>query len=106
MNQSAANSLLKFMEEPSSSGVYGFLLTDNIEDVIQTIISRSQVIHLKEVNEFILKETLLEQGISENIATLAPYLTKDVDQATLLSEDPNFIAMLEYIENIAKKLGE
>ncbi|MFA5470724.1 MAG: AAA family ATPase [Acholeplasmataceae bacterium] len=105
MNQSAANSLLKFMEEPSSSGVYGFLLTDNIEDVIQTIISRSQVIHLKEVNEFILKETLLEQGISENIATLAPYLTKDVDQATLLSEDPNFIAMLEYIENIAKNWG-
>lgn len=105
MNQSAANSLLKFMEEPASSGVYGFLLTDNIEDVIQTIISRSQVIHLKEVNEFVLKEALIEQGVSENIATLAPYLTKDVDQAVILSEDPNFIAMIEFIENIAKNWG-
>ncbi len=105
MNQSAANSLLKFMEEPASSGVYGFLLTDNIEDVIQTIISRSQVIHLKEVNEFVLQESLVEQGINENVATLAPYLTKDIDQAIILSEDPNFIAMIEFIENIAKNWG-
>ncbi len=102
MNQSAANSLLKFMEEPASSEVYGFLLTDNIEDVIQTIKSRSQIIHLREVNEHVLKDALIEQGIDENVATLAPYITKDVEQAITLSQDPNFIAMLDFIENIAK----
>lgn len=105
MSPSAANSLLKFMEEPSSKEVYGFLLTDNIEDMIQTIISRSQVIHLKEVNESVLKEALLELGIEENVATLAPYLTQDVEQAKLFAEDPNFVAMLEFIESIAKNWG-
>jgi DNA polymerase III subunit delta' len=29
ISQSAANSLLKFMEEPLSHNVYGFLLTEN-----------------------------------------------------------------------------
>ena len=106
MNQSAANSLLKFMEEPSSTGVYGLLLTDNIEEVIQTIISRSQVIHLKEVNENILKETLIEEGIDENLATLVPYLTKDIDQAKALCLDPNFVTMVEFIENIVKNWSD
>ncbi len=106
MSASAANSLLKFMEEPTSKEVYGFLLTDNIEDMISTIISRSQVIHLTEINEDILKDELLKLGIAENVATLAPYLTKDIDQATLLAEDPNFIGMLEFIEQIAKNWGD
>jgi DNA polymerase III subunit delta' len=105
MSPSAANSLLKFMEEPNSKEVYGFLLTDNIEDMIQTIISRSQVIHLKEVSETVLKDALVEMGIDENIATLAPYLTQNIDQAKLYSEDPNFIAMIEFIENISKNWG-
>ncbi|MCD4826738.1 MAG: hypothetical protein K8Q99_03005 [Acholeplasmataceae bacterium] len=105
MSQSAANSLLKFMEDPSSKEVYGFLLTDNIESMIPTIISRSQVIHLTEINEEVLKEELMELGIDENAATLAPYLTKDIDQAIELSKDPNFIGMLDFIEQIAKNWG-
>ena len=100
MSQSAANSLLKFMEEPQNHEVYGFLLTDNLQDVIQTIKSRSQMLHLTEVDELTLKETLIEQGLEEDVATLAPYLTKDLEKALLLAEDPNFIAMVEFIEEI------
>ncbi len=102
MSQSAANSLLKFMEEPQNHEVYGFLLTDNLQDVIQTIKSRSQMLHLTEVDELTLKETLIEQGLEEDVATLAPYLTKDLEKALLLAEDPNFIAMVEFIEEIVK----
>lgn len=102
MSQSAANSLLKFMEEPQNHEVYGFLLTDNLQDVIQTIKSRSQMLHLKEVDENTLKESLIEEGLEEDVATLAPYLTKDFEKALLLAEDPNFIAMVEFIEEIVK----
>lgn len=105
MNKSAANSLLKFMEDPISKEVYGFLLTDNIDNMISTIISRSQVIHLTEINEDALKTELMQLGILENAATLAPYLTKDIDQAVELSKDPNFIGMLDFIEQIAKNWG-
>lgn len=105
MSPSAANSLLKFMEEPSSKEVYGFLLTDNIEDMIPTIVSRSQVIHLTQVNEEALKDILLDLGINENVASLAPYMTKDIDAAVELSQNPNFIGMLDFIEQIAANWG-
>ncbi|MCF7930988.1 MAG: AAA family ATPase [Acholeplasmataceae bacterium] len=96
----AANSLLKFMEEPLSHNVYGFLLTDNYEDVIRTIISRSQVLHLKSIDEKDLELELIEQGIDEKIAVLVPYLTKNIDEAILFAENPNFIEMVNFIESL------
>ncbi len=96
----AANSLLKFMEEPLSHNVYGFLLTDNYEDVIRTIISRSQVLHLKSIDEKDLELELLNQGIDERIAVLVPYLTKNIDEAILFAENPNFLEMVNFIESL------
>lgn len=101
MNQSAANSLLKFMEEPLSAGVFGFLLTENIDRMIRTILSRTQVVHMNNRNEEDLEKELLQLGVDERISTLAPYLTKDIDEATLLADDPNFIAVIDFIEEIA-----
>lgn len=97
---SAANSLLKFMEEPTNRNVYGFLLTESIEDVIRTIISRSQVIHLKSIDEKDLEKELIDAGIDDKLAVLAPYLTKNIDEAIALSENPNFIEMVSFIEDI------
>ncbi|MBU1093757.1 MAG: AAA family ATPase [Firmicutes bacterium] len=97
---SAANSLLKFMEEPLSHNVYGFLLTDNVEDVIRTIVSRSQILHLKSIDEKDLELELLEQGIDEKIAVLVPYLTKNIDEAILFAENPNFVEMVNFLEEM------
>jgi len=46
LNISSANSILKFLEEPEQ-GIYAFLITNNINNVINTIVSRCQVISLK-----------------------------------------------------------
>lgn len=46
LNKSAANSLLKFLEEPEE-GVIGILATNNINLVLNTIISRCQLINFK-----------------------------------------------------------
>ena len=46
MNQAAANSILKFLEEPSP-GIIAILLTQNINQLMDTIISRCQIIHLE-----------------------------------------------------------
>jgi len=97
---SAANSLLKFMEEPLSHNVFGFLLTDNYEDVLRTIISRSQVLHLKSIDEKDLELELLNQGIDEKAANLAPYLTKNLEEAVLLAENPNFLELVNFIEDL------
>jgi len=106
ISSAAANSLLKFMEEPVSKHVYGFLLTENIDEVIRTIISRSQVLHLKGIDEKDLEKELLELGVEEKIATLVPYITKDIVEATKLAEDPNFRALIDFIEEFIKNFNK
>jgi len=103
MNQSASNSLLKFMEEPSNHQVTGFLLTENIDDVILTIKSRSQIIHLNALDEISLKEQLISQGVKEEMATLLPYITKDLDEAVILCEDPNIESLVTFITSVVRQ---
>lgn len=54
LNQSAANSLLKFLEEPSA-GIVAILLTNNSKQVLNTIVSRCQILKFSNNNleEFI-----------------------------------------------------
>lgn len=46
MTLQASNSLLKFLEEPASN-IYAILVTNNINKMISTVISRCQIIKLK-----------------------------------------------------------
>lgn len=50
LNQSSANSILKFLEEPAED-IVALLLTDNLSNVISTIKSRCQVISLNNVRK-------------------------------------------------------
>lgn len=45
LNDSSANTILKFLEEPQEN-IIAFLVTNNVNDVINTIISRCQVFSL------------------------------------------------------------
>lgn len=98
LSTSAANGLLKFLEEPLSKKTIGFLLTDNPDQVINTIISRSQVIYLKPRSEKELEEILLEEGYDPFISSFLPYLNKDMVVAKKMAEDPNVLAMLSLIK--------
>ena len=46
MNKSSANTILKFLEEPEE-GIIAILLTKNIHNVLNTIVSRCQIINYK-----------------------------------------------------------
>ena len=50
MRTEAANSILKFLEEPNSS-IVALLLTNNINNVLSTIISRCQIIRFKNIEK-------------------------------------------------------
>ena len=45
MNESSGNSLLKFLEEPEDN-IIGFLIVNNKENVLPTIKSRCEIIHV------------------------------------------------------------
>lgn len=49
MNQASGNTILKFLEEPEEN-IIALLLTDNRYNVLETILSRCQVLSLKETN--------------------------------------------------------
>lgn len=59
----AMNSLLKFLEEPASQDVLALLLTQNIDQVMATIVSRCQVIRFNPANEAMLEALALSYGI-------------------------------------------
>ena len=50
LNSSAANCLLKTLEEPKDN-IYAFLITSNFDAVIPTIKSRCQILKLEKINE-------------------------------------------------------
>ncbi|MEB8346270.1 DNA polymerase III subunit delta' [Flavobacteriaceae bacterium KMM 6898] len=62
MNNSAANKLLKLIEEPPAKTVF-ILITEEEEQIIQTIRSRCQVLHFPPLAEEVIAQGLVEKGL-------------------------------------------
>ena len=68
MNISAANKLLKLIEEPPEKTVF-ILITENEEQIINTIKSRCQAVYFPVLSEENISESLIKrEQVSENIA--------------------------------------
>ncbi len=80
MTIGAANSLLKFLEEPEGDTVV-LLLTTAKNRLLPTILSRSQLIHFPPLDSQVREERLIEAGIPEEKAALLAQLTQDDEQA-------------------------
>lgn len=63
LNIAASNKLLKLLEEPTDRTVF-ILISENEEDIIQTIRSRCQVLHFNGLSEKVISEALVSK---ENI---------------------------------------
>lgn len=100
ISSSAANSLLKFMEEPESNLVYGFLITSNLSNVLKTIISRSQVVRVVEKEDIPVFNLVNNDEISNYHKINISYLTNDVNQYLEYSNDANIIAIIEFIKDL------
>ena len=89
MTASAANSLLKFLEEPHA-GTTIILLTDQIHRMLSTILSRCQTISFMPLNPKELSKQLIEAGVPEKKAALIASLTNSVEEGLSLNEDEWF----------------
>lgn len=99
ISSAAANSLLKFMEEPDNKNVYGILITSNIQQVLPTIISRSQVIRVVNNNELQLIEKLVNNDVDLYVATNIIHLTKDFNKALEYKDNYNVLTIIEFLKN-------
>nr|WP_294935128.1 DNA polymerase III subunit delta' [uncultured Flavobacterium sp.] len=68
MNIETANKLLKLLEEPPQKTVF-LLVTENADDIMQTILSRCQVLDFKGLPESVIAEALVSKhAIDEKMA--------------------------------------
>lgn len=100
----AANKLLKFLEEPTSTKTVGFLLTTNKERVINTILSRAQNINLPAPTESDLRDKLLSLGVNDFEAEVLPFLDKNIDTLKQLSDDTKIKHLLRVFDGFTQAL--
>lgn len=76
MHQNCANALLKLLEEPPAKTVF-MLVTDTPENVLETIVSRTQRIDFKRIPEQEIQEQLMGPGygLEENQARQIAHLS-------------------------------
>tara|TARA_R110002051_G_scaffold127250_1_gene200926 strand:+ start:4261 stop:5418 length:1158 start_codon:yes stop_codon:yes gene_type:complete len=67
MNSSAANKLLKLIEEPPEKTVF-ILIAEDEEQIIQTIRSRCQVLHFPPLAEDAIADGLIALGLSKEVS--------------------------------------
>jgi DNA polymerase III subunit delta' len=99
MTTSAANSLLKYFEEPHPN-VVAILLTEQIGQILKTIISRSQTIHFHPLSKEQLHLDLLQAGVKDPLAHIAPLVTSTYEEALALSGSEEFHQMIDMIKEI------
>ncbi|STP28185.1 DNA polymerase III subunit delta' [Enterococcus durans] len=89
MNSSAANSLLKFLEEPPGEFL-AILETDSVGRILPTIQSRCQILHFQELSKEVLIHKLQEAGIPVEKAKLLAFLTNSFTKAVEISQNEWF----------------
>ena len=89
MNSSAANSLLKFLEEPPGDFL-AVLETDAVGRILPTIQSRCQVLHFQELSKEALIHRLQEEQIPLEKSKLLAFLTNSLGKAVEISQDEWF----------------
>lgn len=99
MNSSAANALLKFLEEPAPDH-YAILLTSNHKRLLDTIVSRTQYIHFKPVPRTFIVEQLTQMGVDKDCAYVISHITADFGEAKKFIEEGKLVLFI----NLAKKI--
>ena len=101
MNVASSNALLKFLEEPVPNR-YAILLTNNHRKLLDTIISRCQLIHFKPLSKEKMIEHYKNLGVNEDVAYILSNLTSDYDQAQKLINEGIILDLID----LAKKVND
>jgi DNA polymerase-3 subunit delta' len=92
MNIQAANKILKILEEPEGNTVF-ILITENQDELLSTIVSRTQIIKVPPLTSKEIESGLIARGIDENSA-------KDIS----IIADGNFRFALELSREASENL--
>ena len=98
MHVNAANSLLKVIEEPQSE-IYIFFLTDDEEQMLPTIRSRTQIFQFKKHVSNLMSQ-LEEDGLVKNKAKLLAQFSQSQAEADKLVHQAGFWTLVDESERL------
>ena len=99
----AVNSLLKFLEEPIDD-VVAIITTQNISKVLSTIISRCQLIRLKDYSSYDLENLLISESYDEEDAYLASKLFTNLIDAKKYLDDSEYLEIKDIAIETLKEI--
>lgn len=105
MTNSAANSLLKFLEEPNSQAI-AILVTEQVQQIMPTILSRCQIISFKSIPSSVLSERLLKEGVNQVKAPLLAAITNNLNEALELDQDDWFVQARKIVLKLYEMLKQ
>ncbi len=95
MNKESANTMLKFLEEPSGN-VIGFFITNHKENILPTIASRTQHIEVNFENTNYEKYNISEEAYTNLFEMLKEYLYKvEVERKQLILYNREYLSYLD-----------
>ncbi|MBO8172654.1 MAG: DNA polymerase III subunit delta' [Bacillaceae bacterium] len=103
MTVQAANSLLKFLEEPAS-GVTAILLTERVHAVLPTILSRCQLLTFQPLPPDKLAQRLIEEGYASPVARIASQLTAGLEEARKLCQSESFAQLRNQVVQLSEDI--
>lgn len=103
VNTNAANSLLKFLEEPHPN-IYAILTTENINRILPTIISRSQVIQFTSLTAKVVYKELVDEGYPEQTSHIISNLTTSTKEAFDMASNEFFIDIIDMVKQLYRLL--
>jgi DNA polymerase-3 subunit delta' len=102
MTTQAANSLLKFLEEPPA-GVLAVLLTEHSHAILPTILSRCQIVPFSPLSADEIARQLQASGVAAGIARTASHITTNVEEALLLSQSESFAQLKNLVIQLVQE---
>lgn len=99
LNQSSANSLLKFIEEPLDE-IYIIFLVDNLNTILSTIKSRCSLLSFRPLNREFLKERLDLLGIEDYVSNVLMEYTQNEEEIVTISKDEGMMKVFDLIPSI------
>lgn len=99
----AANTLLKFLEELPDN-CYGILLTENINKVIPTIRSRSQIVTFLPISSDVVKKELLAKGIDNELANIISKLTNNMSIASRYTKSQSLEKVIVLVKSLSEEI--
>lgn len=102
----ALNSLLKFLEEPSSNNIYAIFITNNIYQVLPTIVSRCEIIQFRPDDINKVFNNLTNQGIDEIDSYFLSILCKDASYQEMEEYQLAYVALERFIKDFPNKLDD